>query len=68
MLIKRPVSCQLGLKGTYTKGQLISKCLFGIFNSPKKRTKTIRLYYYDTSGRLVFVHFLEEIEYSKKVF
>ena len=22
------------------KGQLISKCLFGIFNSPKKRTKT----------------------------
>ena len=22
-----------------TKGQLISKCLFGIFNSPKKRTK-----------------------------
>ena len=25
------------------KGQLISKCLFGTFNSPKKRTKTIRL-------------------------
>ena len=25
------------------KGQLISKCLFGVFNSPKKRTKTIRL-------------------------
>ena len=25
------------------KGQLISKCLFGIFNSPKKRTKIIRL-------------------------
>ena len=22
-----------------SKGQLISKCLFGIFNSPKKRTK-----------------------------
>ena len=22
-----------------TKGQLISKCLFGVFNSPKKRTK-----------------------------
>ena len=22
-----------------TKGQLISKCLFGIFNSPKKRKK-----------------------------
>ena len=25
--------------GTPTKGQLISKCLFCIFNSPKKRTK-----------------------------
>ena len=24
-----------------TKGQLISKCLFGIFNSPKTRTKKI---------------------------
>ena len=23
----------------HIKGQLISKCLFGIFNSPKKRTK-----------------------------
>ena len=23
----------------HTKGQLISKCLFGIFNSPKKQTK-----------------------------
>ena len=26
-----------------TKGQLISKCLFGVFNPPKKRTKTIWL-------------------------
>ena len=25
------------------RGQLISKCLFGVFNSPKKGTKTIRL-------------------------
>ena len=25
------------------KGQLILKCLFGVFNSSKKRTKTIRL-------------------------
>ena len=24
-----------------SKGQLISKCLFGVFNSPEKRTKTI---------------------------
>ena len=26
-------------KKNYSKGQLISKYLFGIFNSPKKRTK-----------------------------
>ena len=26
------------------------------------------LYYYDTSGRLVFVRFLEEIEDTKKTF
>ena len=26
-----------------TKCQSISKCLFGVFNSPKKRTKTIQL-------------------------
>ena len=26
-----------------TKGQLILKCLFGIFNSPKKRTKNSTL-------------------------
>ena len=25
------------------KGQLILECLFGVFNSPKKRMKTIRL-------------------------
>ena len=25
------------------KGQLISKCLFGVFNSHKKRMKTIQL-------------------------
>ena len=31
--------------GAESKGQLISKCLFGIFNSPKKTNKNIRLYY-----------------------
>ena len=41
------------------KGQLISKCLFGIFNSPKKRTKKFEFYYYGTSSRIVFVSFLE---------
>ena len=32
----------------------------------QKTNKRIRLYYYDTSGRLVFVRFLEEIEDAKK--
>ena len=56
------------LKNYYTKGQLISKCLFGIFNSPEKRTKKIRLYYYGTSSRIVFVHFLGELKTPKKTF
>ena len=34
----------------------------------QKMNKWIRLYYYDTSGRLVFVRFLEEIEDTKKTF
>ena len=38
------------------KGQLISKCLFGIFNSPKKRTKRFD---YGSSSRIVFVRFWE---------
>jgi hypothetical protein len=48
-----------------TKGQLNSKGLFGILNSSKKRTKKIN---YDTSGRIVFVRFLEEFEGTKKTF
>ena len=53
---------------TFAKGQLISKGLFGTLNSPKKQTKKNQLYYYDTSGRLVFVRFLGEIEDTKKTF
>ena len=35
-----PMSKRLRLEnGASSKGQLISKCFFGIFNSPKKRTK-----------------------------
>ena len=34
--------------------------------SSKKTNEQIRLYYCDTSGRLVFVRFLEEIEDTKK--
>ena len=52
-----------------TKGLLISEGLFGDFNSPKKQTKQFDFtMYYDTSGRLVFVHFLGEIEDNKKTF
>ena len=50
----------------WSKGQLISKGLFGIFNSSKKGTK--KLICYDTSGRLVFVRFLEEVEDLKIAF
>ena len=46
-----------------TKGQLNSKGLFGILNSSKKRTKKIN---YDTSGRIVFVRFLEEFKTPKR--
>ena len=34
----------------------------------QKTNKRILLYYYETSGRLVFVRFLEEIEYTKNTF
>ena len=47
------------------KGQLISKGLVGILNSPKKWTKKFDLQYYDTSGRLVFIRFLEELKTPK---
>ena len=50
-----------------SKGQLISKCLFGIFNSPKNQRK-IQLYYYGTSSRIVFVRFLGELKIPKRHF
>ena len=49
------------------KGQLISKGLFGILNSFKNERK-IQPNYYDTSGRIVFVRFLEKFEDTKKTF
>ena len=61
--------CLNGFKSKeFYKGQLISKGIFSILNSLKKWTKKIRLYYYDPSGRLVFVHFLGEIGDKKKTF
>ena len=51
------------------KGQLISKCLFGIFNSRKKRTKkSALLHMYGTSNRIVFVCFLGELKTPKRHF
>ena len=51
-----------------TKGQLISKCLFGIFNSPKKTNENN-----STSGIIVvksnfFVRFLGELRIPKSPF
>ena len=47
-----------------SKGQLISKRLVAIMILPKKFDKQ----YYDTSVRLVFVRFLEELKIPKSLF
>ena len=52
----------------YIKGQLISKGDLMSSISSKKTNEGIRLYYYDTSNRLVFVRFLEDIEDTKEPF
>ena len=52
----------------FCKGQLISKCLFGIFNSPNKQTKKFDLTTMDTSSRIVFVLFLGELKTPKRHF
>ena len=53
----------------HTKGQLISKCLFGIFNCPKKWTKKFDFTTnYGTSSRIVFVRFLGELMTTKRHF
>ena len=49
------------------KGQLISKGLVSILNS-SKTNKKFDLQYYDTSGWLVFVRFLEELKTTKSPF
>ena len=42
--------------------------VFWVIDFLQKTNEQIRLYYYDTSGRLVFVRFLEEINDPKKPF
>ena len=60
----------LSLRKSYcSKGQLISKGLVGIVNSSKtNKNNQFNLQYYDTSGRLVFVRFFEELETQKSPF
>ena len=59
----------INYKTTLSKGQLISKGLFAIFNSFKKQAKKIRLYYHDTYLRLnSFLSFFGRIEDSKRHF
>ena len=50
------------------KGQLISKWFLGVVDFLQKTNEQIQLYYYDTSGWLVFVRLLEEIDNPKKPF
>ena len=57
------LTCQL-----ITKDLLISNFLFGIFNSPKKWKKNIRLYNSGTSSRIVSVHFKGELNTPKRHF
>ena len=61
-------TCTVSTSTNSTKGQLISKCLFGIFNSSKKRTKKIDLITMLPQVVIVFVRFLEEFEDTKKKF
>ena len=56
------INCRL-IFNENTKGQLISKCLFCFFNSPKKRTKTIRL---EVPYLKFFVRFLGELKIPKR--
>ena len=39
--------------------------VFGVIDFLQKTNEGIRLYYYNTSSRLVFVRFLEESTFSK---
>ena len=51
-----------------SKGQIISKVLFGIINSPKKTNKKNRLNYYDTSVDMFSFVFWEKLKPSKRHF
>ena len=42
--------------------------IFSIRNFFQKKNERIQLHYYDTTGWLAFVHFLEDIEETKNTF
>ena len=50
------------------KGQLIWKCLFGVFNSPKKTEKFNLNTKYGTSSWIILVRFLELLKIPKRHF
>ena len=64
--------CQVTSIIYYTKGQLISKELFGVFNTFKNRTKKQNKkspeQYYDTSGQTCFYSLSGRIEDTIKCF
>jgi hypothetical protein len=51
-----------------TKGQLISKCLFGVFTSPKKQTKKFDFTAMVPQVELFLFVFLGELKTQKKTF
>ena len=69
LLTRQSLPCwQYRVAWRHTKGQLISKCLFGVFNSPKKRTKTIQLQVPIVVKSNFFRSFFGRIEDTKKTF
>ena len=50
------------------KGQLISKCIFVVFNSPKKRIKKFDFTTMVPQVEIFFVHFLGELKTQKRHF
>ena len=54
--------------GGWTKGQLISKCLFDVFNSSKKNELENHNFCPSLLGQKFFVRFLEELKKPKRHF
>jgi hypothetical protein len=52
----------------HAKGQLISKCIFGVFNSSKKNELENFNFCPSLMGQKFFVRFLEEMKTPKRLF